>query len=197
MSRAVILCRGGRESNMRGILHRVCLVTDFTHLNTYVNRPVHPFPLTRVILQAIPHNAVYFLKMDAVHGYFQLALSEESLLLTTFLLHQGKFKYLRAPIGLNTSSNEWCCHSDRMVTGLPWAKNIVNNTIIWAPTLEELQKQATIILERCRDLNITISPKKLEPGKEITFEGHIISQAGIRLDDSKYKAIAKFPTLAN
>ena len=100
-------------------------------------------------------------------------------------------------MGLNASSDEWCCHSDRLVTGLPWAKKIVDNTIIWAPTLEELQEQATIILERCRDLNITISLKKLELGKEITFAGHIISQAGIRPDDSKYKAIAKFPTPTN
>ena len=67
---------------------RVRLVTDFTHLNRYVNRPVHPFPSTRDILQAIPHSTVYFLKMDAVHWYFQLTLSEESSLLTTFLLQQ-------------------------------------------------------------------------------------------------------------
>ena len=70
---------------------RVRLVTDFTHLNRYVNRPVHPFPSTRDILQAIPPDAVYFMKMDAVHGYFQLALAEESSFLTTFLLQQGKF----------------------------------------------------------------------------------------------------------
>ena len=37
---------------------RVRLVTDFTHLNRYVNRPVHPFPSTRDILQAIPHDAI-------------------------------------------------------------------------------------------------------------------------------------------
>ena len=117
---------------------RVRIVTDFTHLNKFVNRPVHPFPSTRDILQAISHDAVYFLKMDAVHGYFQLALSEESSLLTTFLLQQGKFRYLRAPMGLNATSDEWCCHSDRIVTGLPWAKKIVDDTIIRAPTLEEL-----------------------------------------------------------
>ena len=177
--------------------NQIRLVTDFTHLNKYLNRPIHPFPSTRDILQAIPHAAVYFLKMDAVHGYFQLALSEDSSLLTTFLLQQGKFRYLRAPISLNASSDEWCCHSDRIVTGLPWAKKIVDDTIIWAPTPEELLERATIILERCHDLNITISLKKLELRKEITFAGHIISQAGIRPDDNKYRAIAEFPTPTN
>ena len=135
--------------------------------------------------------------MDAAHGYFQLAHSKESSLLTTFILQQGKFRYLRAPMGLNASSDEWCCHSDRIVTGLPWAKKIVNETIIWAPTLHELQERATIILELCHNLNITISLKKLELGKEITFAGHIINQAVIRPDNSKYKAIAEFPTSTN
>ena len=100
---------------------RVRLVTDYTHLNKYVNRRVHPFPCTSEILQAISTTATYFVKLDAVHGYFQLALEPKSLFITTFLLPQGKFRYLRAPMGLNTSSDEWCCKSDVIVEGLPWA----------------------------------------------------------------------------
>lgn len=53
---------------------KVRLVTNFTHLNHYVNCSVHPFPSTRDILQSLPHDAVYFLKMDALHGYFQFVL---------------------------------------------------------------------------------------------------------------------------
>ena len=71
--------------------------------------------------------------------------------------------------------------------------HMCKNTI----SLEELQERACIILERCRDLNITISLKKLELGKEITFAGHIISQTGIRPNDNKYQAIADFPTPTN
>ena len=77
---------------------RVRLVTDYTELNKHVKRPVHPFTHTREILQAIPKEAKVFAKLDAVHGYFQLGLDEVSSKLTTFLLPQGKFRYLRAPI---------------------------------------------------------------------------------------------------
>ena len=134
--------------------------------------------------------------MDAVHGNFQLALSEESSVPKTFLLQQGKFKYLGLQWA-STHPRKWCCHSDRMVIGLPWDKKIVDDTIICASALEELQSRAVIILERCRDLNITISLKKLELGKEITFAGHIVNQSGIRPDVNKYKAIAEFPTPTN
>ena len=53
---------------------RMRLVTDYTHLNRYVKRPVHPFTCTKETLQAIPSSATHFAKLDAVHGYFQLAL---------------------------------------------------------------------------------------------------------------------------
>ena len=135
--------------------------------------------------------------MDADHGYFQLALAEESLFLTTFLLQQGKFQYLRVPMGLNATFNEWCCHSDRIITGFPWAKKIVDDTLIWAPNLGELKERASIVLQRCRELNNTISLKKLEMGKEIAFAGHIVCQAEIRPDNNKYRAIAEFPTPEN
>ena len=86
---------------------RVRLVTDYTALNKHVNRPVHLFQHTKEILQAIPPEAKFFCKLDAVHGYFQLGMDEYSSKLTTFLLPQGKFRYLRAPMGLNASSDEW------------------------------------------------------------------------------------------
>ena len=100
-------------------------------------------------------------------------------------------------MGLNASSNEWCCHSDRKITGLHWAKKIIEETLIWAQNLGELKERAGIILQRCRELNITISLKKLEMGKKISFAGHIVSQDGIRPEDSKYRAIAEFPTPEN
>ena len=153
---------------------RVRLVTDYTDLNKHVKRPIHPFTHTQEILQAIPKEAKYFAKLDAVHGYFQLGLDEESSKLTTFLLPQGKFRYLRAPMGLNASSDEWCCQSDIIIQGLPWARKIVDDTLIWAEDMQELMDRTRTILSRCRESGITISKKKLEMGNSIQFAGHII-----------------------
>ena len=63
--------------------------------------------------------------MDAVNGYFQLALDRESSLKTTFLLLSGRCMYLRIPQGLNAYSDEWCRRSDTIIDGLLWAKKIV------------------------------------------------------------------------
>ena len=61
----------------------VRLVTDFTHLNRYVERPVHPFPSASDITKQIKSGAKFFAKMDATKGYHQIALEEESCLLYT------------------------------------------------------------------------------------------------------------------
>ena len=168
---------------------RVRLVTDFTALNKFIRRPTHPFPSTREIIEAIPPEAKLFCKLDAVHGYFQLALEERSSKLTTFLIQQGRFRYLRAPMGLNASSDEWCRQSDIIIAGLPYAMKIVDDTIIWAATEAELEERVSTILQRCADNNITISRKKFEMGNSIQFTGHIISDGGIRPDDDKFAAL--------
>jgi hypothetical protein len=74
----------------------VRLVTDYTHLNQFVMRPIHPFPSSLDILQNIHPRSTWFAKLDAVQGYFQIPLDEESSLLTTFLLPSGRYRYTRA-----------------------------------------------------------------------------------------------------
>ena len=76
---------------------------------------------------------------------------------------------------------------------IPWARKIVDDTLIWAKDMEELVNRTRIILDRCRKNNITISRKKLELGKRIHFAGHIISDEGIQPDEEKYSAISKLP----
>ena len=96
-------------------------------------------------------------------------------------------------MGLNASSDEWCCQSDIIIQGLPWARKIVDDTIIWATTLEELRERIDTVLTRCRKSRITISRKKLQVGRSIHFAGHTIADTGIRPDEAKYQAIERFP----
>ena len=99
-------------------------------------------------------------------------------------------------MGLNASSDEWCRQSDIIITGLPYAMKIVDDTIIWAETEAELEERVSTILQRCAD-NITISRKKFEMGNIIQFAGHIISDGGIRPDDDKFAALREFKQPAN
>ena len=81
------------------------LVTDFTQLNKYVKRPIHPFPSAAEIVQRIPKGAKYFAKLDAIQGYHQVPLADDCRHLTTFLLPRGKFQYKRGPMGLKSTND--------------------------------------------------------------------------------------------
>ena len=113
----------------------VRMVTDFTHINRFVMEPVHPFPSVQDIVQCIPAGTAFFAKKDAIQGYFQLALDEKSSQLTTFLQPSGRYCYLRAPMGLSSSSDEWCRHSDTVLEGLPYARKMVDDILVWAESL--------------------------------------------------------------
>jgi len=173
---------------------RVRLVTDYTKLNKFVRRPTHPFPSVKEIFRCIPkESARVFAKLDAVHGYFQLALDEESSKLTTFLLPSGRYRYLRAPMGLSSSSDEWCRHSDRAIEGMPWARKIVDDILVWAPDYPSLLDRVRQICEKCVDLHITLSQSKLAIGEELPFAGCIVTPEGIRPDPARIEALTKFP----
>ena len=173
------------------------LVTDFQELNKYLERPVHPFPSSQDIIQDIQPDSRFFAKLDAVQGYYQVPLDEKSADLTTFLLPDGKYRYKVAPMGIKPSSDVFCSKTDPAIEGLPWAAKIVDDILIQAPSMETLLERIRTVLERCRQLGITISLKKLEVGPKVKFAGHIITDKGVKPDPEKIGAIKDFPVPEN
>jgi hypothetical protein len=141
---------------------RARLVTDYTALNRYVDRPVHPFPSPQDVIKAIDSSSTCFAKLDATSGYFQIALDEQSSLLTTFLLPTGKYRYTRAPMGLSSSSDEFCKRTDDAIRGIPGVIKVVDDILIQASSYKQLEERLRLVLQRCRMRNITLSRTKVK-----------------------------------
>ena len=171
----------------------VRMVTDYSKINKFVKRPVDPCPSVADIVRSIPAGTKFFAKMDAIHGYFQLALDEESSKLTTFLLPSGRYRYLRALMGLSSSSDEWCRHSDRAIHGLLFTKKIVDDILVWGSSLPELYDRIRVIAARCNDLNIALTKKKFVIGNEISFAGLLLTEKGVKPDPARILALSEFP----
>lgn len=168
-------------------------VTDFSALNRYVLRPVHPFMSTIEVLNAVPCDAKYFLKMDCVHGYFQVPLSEESSYLTTFLIPQGRHRFCRLPMGLSASSDAFCQRTDAALANLDGLIKLVDDLLIHATSLNSLMAKAKAVLSRCQTHGITISRRKLEIGTEVPFAGYVIGKDGIKPGTSRIETIMALP----
>jgi hypothetical protein len=169
------------------------LVCDFTGINRFVRRPVHPFPSPQQLLQCVGHKAKVFATFDAVQGYHQIPLDYESSLLTTFILPSGRYRYTRAPMGLNASSDEWCARSDAALEGVEGVQKIVDDILIWAEDGQQLRQRVEAVLSRCRQNGITLSQKKARWGNKVNFAGFIVSAEGVEPEPEKLQAIREFP----
>jgi hypothetical protein len=173
------------------------MVTDYTALNRHVRRPVHPFPSPLQLLQKLGSTSRCFATFDAVSGYFQIPLDYKSSLLTTFILPEGRFRYTRAPMGLNASSDEWCARSDAALEGLQGVHKIVDDILVAAESWPQLRERVTAVLRRCREHGITLAGDKAQVGSEVKFAGFLVGSNGVRPDPAKVAAIRDFPPPAS
>jgi len=82
---------------------RMCV--DLTKLNKYIKRPVNPQPTPWEVVRTVPKGKKHFAVFDALKGYHQIELDEESRALTTFLTPFGRFRYKRLPMGESDASD--------------------------------------------------------------------------------------------
>ena len=170
------------------------LVVDLRGLNRHIERPVHPFPSVKEITSSIPAGTKHFMKLDALKGYFQIPLDEESIDLTTFITPQGRFSFARAPMGLCASGDEYCARGDAALRGIPGVEKIVDDVLVYAPNEDEFCARVREVFERCRSHQITLARKKVKIGTEVAFAGFIVSESGVSADPEKLRALEEFPT---
>ena len=170
------------------------LITDFRGLNRYVERPVHPFPTVKEVCSSIPAGTKFFLKLDAQKGYFQIPLSEKCQALTCFILPQGRFVYLRAPMGLCCSNDWYCRRGDVALAGIRGVRKIVDDILVFASNETEFYERVREVFSRCREHQITLSKKKIEQGSSVPFAGFIVGVNGVEANPARLKAVEDFPT---
>ena len=172
----------------------VRLVTDFSEINKLVDRPEHPFIPGPDVLKRIPASAKVYAKVDMLKGYNQIAMAEESQYITAFITERGVFVYLRAPIGLNASGDEFNRRADDVLAGLEGYVKLIDDILIYADNEEELYERLRALLERCQEANIALKKSKFQIARKLTFAGYEISDEGRRPTMERLAAIRDFPT---
>ena len=127
------------------------LVTDLKGLNDYVERPTHPFPVAKDIINTIPSGSKRFAVFDALKGYWQIPLDEKSRRYTTFLTEFGRYQYLRAPMGLCSSGDEFCRRTDEALGNITGVKKLVDDILIFAPDDDTLLKRIKAVFAKCAE----------------------------------------------
>ena len=136
-------------------------VVDFTSLNKYVEWPVHSFPSTDQIQQAIRHDICFMACVNFPSGYFQLRLDKESQGLTVFRTEFGRYLFLRAPQGLSSSGDAFNANMDRFYSGI--GKHLlkqVDDMYIQATSMDDLDQKLRVAAKEAIQYGCTWSISK-------------------------------------
>ena len=149
---------------------------------------MHPFPSVSDIIQSIPASAACFAKLEATHNYFQLPLDEEASRLTTFILRSGCYRYLRALMGLSSSSDEWCRHSDHVVERFLGIERLSTIFSSGLPLPLNWSTLFTLFFNAVRNCTL---PCLIDT--KLKFTGCVVSQEGVQPDPNCVASLVNFP----
>ena len=112
---------------------KIRLCVDFRHLNKCCVRERYQSPSVLEVVQNIQaDHASLFSTFDAWKGYHQIELAQESKNLTTFLTPFGRFRYERAPFGINSISEHYNRRMSEELQGLPNITKVVDDSIVYS-----------------------------------------------------------------
>ena len=180
-------------------LEKIRMCVDLSHLNRFVIREKHQF-LTpaQAIADIAASDAKYFTVIDALKGYHQCPLDQQSQPLTTFITPFGQFKYLRAPYGISSISEHYNCQMTEYLNRLSGFRRVVDDFVIYDSKLSDHIVHVKEFLKRCADQHIALNAEKCRFFQtKTTFAGFLLSDQGYQVDPAITDAIARYPVPTN
>ena len=175
---------------------RLCV--DFSKINKFVKRPVNPQPTPWEIVRNLPTGTRHFAVFDALKGYHQIPLAEESRDLTAFMTPFGRYRYKRLAFGINSANDVFTLRYGNAIDKATDGLRATEDTLLRGSTSQELIDNTRKFFDACRQNGITLNQKKIQWDKrEVLFAGFLLDPTGYRLDPSLNKALSEFPTPTN
>lgn len=170
---------------------------DFQALNKHAFRETHhtqsPFHQAR----QVPSGKLKTV-FDAWNGYHSVPLHDDDRHKTTFITPWGRYRYLSAPQGYMASGDGYSRRYDEVVADIGNKTKCVDDTLLWADTIEESYFQAVHWLDVCGRNGIILNPEKFVfCAPTVDFAGFTITMTDVRPCSRYLEAIRDFPRPRN
>ena len=170
---------------------------DLQPLNRHAVRETHHTPSPFHLARAIPPHTRKTV-FDAWNGYHSIALDERDRHLTTFITPWGRYRYCVAPQGYIASGDGYTRRFDEIVADFPCKVKSIDDTLMWADTIEDAFFQAVEWLDLCGHNGITLNPTKFSFARcTQEFAGFEVTPTTVRPCPGYLDAIRNFPTPCN
>eukprot|EP00731_Ephydatia_muelleri_P034154 Em0049g1a len=165
--------------------------------NESVCRERHPLPVVEQVLAQLT-GAKVFSRLDANSGFWQIPLSPESALLTTFITPFGRFCFHRLPFGITSAPEHFQKRMLSILSGVEGVLCMMDDILVHGKTQEEHDSRLHEVLRRIQRSGLTLNKEKCFFSlPEVKFLGQVIDSEGIRPDPAKVSAIRQVPEPTN
>ena len=150
----------------------------------------------RHILPAVDHTlgmlagAKIFSKLDATLGFWQIPLSDESKLLTTFITPFGRYAFNRLPFGISSAPEHFQRRMFQMLEGCAGTVCHTDDILVYGENKTQHDERLRQVLRKLKEEGLTLNREKCEFAKDsMMFLGHCVTVDGVTPDPGKIKAI--------
>ena len=140
-------------------------------------RPVWGGESSYQLLRHIDLKAKYFACFDAISGYHQIHVDDESSKLLNVVTQFGNYRFTVLGQGICSSQDLFNFITDRgskLEEGFNCLKNI-DDFLLFSDTLQGLEEQIKKLIKLCRKINLKLSPSKFTLSESVKFGRTIIS----------------------
>ena len=177
--------------------NRFC--TDYRRLNMVTKSDATPLPLVSSTLNQLGRSC-YFTTLDLLAGYWQIALSPDSIPKTAFSTADGHYEYLRMPFGLKTAPATFQKCMNLLYSSMLYRNLVVylDDLLIYSETWEDHVKHLDEVLQKLESARLKAKISKCHFAlPEVEYVGHLVSAKGIQPTPRLIQSVANIPTPAN
>ena len=167
------------------------LCMDFRALNAITRTYVWPMPRVEDIFAKLG-KAKFFTMLNLRSGYYHIALGDDAIKKTAFVMPLGKYAYLKVPFGLAQTPTHFQNLMNKVLNGLHFTLAYLDDVIICSETAEQHLKHIQIVLTRLKQAKLFRKKSKcLFFKQELHYLGHLLTTKGIKPQSEKVKAISE------
>ena len=171
----------------------VRLCVDMRQVNRAVITDGYPLPRIEDVMDRLRGSSV-FSRLDLKDAYHQLELHPDSRDLTTFVSHQGLYRYRRVNFGLASAGPCFQRVMASMLKGIPGVETYLDDVLCHASTQSEHDARLKEVLYRFKSHRVQVNWAKSETNqREIPFLGYLVSADGVRIDPGRVSPLLDAP----
>ncbi|KAL0174321.1 hypothetical protein M9458_030289 [Cirrhinus mrigala] len=171
---------------------KIRLCVNLTHLNKWVRRERQILPAVDQTI-AMLAGAKVFIKLDATSGFWQIPLSQESKLLTTFITPFGRYAFNRLPFGISSAPEHFQRRISQMLEGCEGVVCHADDILVYGEDMHSHNVRLHGVLKRLQEEGLTLNEKCVFAADNIMFVGHHITAERVAPDPGKVRAIMEMP----